>query len=88
MPNLPAPSDPNRIVADPDRAPVLFDAIVNDEEVPRAVCTPTGPLEKLRQFSCLPVFSGVRSRYIAIARRYITRFLRGRHHGTPVARGR
>ncbi len=42
MPNLPAPSDPNRIVADPDRAPVLFDAIVNDEEVPRAVCTPTG----------------------------------------------
>jgi hypothetical protein len=21
---------------------VLFDAIVNDEEVPRAVCTPTG----------------------------------------------
>ena len=42
MPNLPAPSDPNRIVADPDRAPVLFDAIINDEEVPRAVCTPTG----------------------------------------------
>jgi len=42
MPNLPAPSDPNRIVADPDRAPVLFDAIITDEEVPRAVCTPTG----------------------------------------------
>ena len=42
MPNLPAPSDPNRIVADPERAPVLFDAIINDDEVPRAVCTPTG----------------------------------------------
>ena len=42
MPNLPAPSDPNRIVPDPDRAPVLFDAVINDDEVPRAVCTPTG----------------------------------------------
>ena len=42
MPNLPAPSDPNRIVADPDRAPVVFEAIIDDDEVPRAVCTPTG----------------------------------------------
>ncbi len=42
MPNLPAPSDPNRIVADSDRAPALFKAIINDEEVPRAACTSTG----------------------------------------------
>ena len=42
MPNLPAPSDPNRIVADPDRAPRLFNSIINDRSAPRAVCTPTG----------------------------------------------
>ena len=42
MPNLPAPSDPNRIVADPDRAPALFNAIIKDGKVPRAACTPTG----------------------------------------------
>jgi len=42
MPNLPAPSDPNRIVADPDRAPKVFTAIINDDEVPRALCTSTG----------------------------------------------
>lgn len=42
MPNLPAPSDPNRIVADPDRAPALFTAIIKDDKVPRAACTPTG----------------------------------------------
>ena len=42
MPNLPAPSDPNRIVADPERAPALFDAIIEDAEVPRRACTPTG----------------------------------------------
>ena len=42
MPNLPAPSDPNRLVPDPDRAPALFEAIIEDETVPRAVCTPTG----------------------------------------------
>ena len=42
MPNLPAPSDPNRLVPDPDRAPALFKAIIADESVPRAACTPTG----------------------------------------------
>ncbi|NYE37446.1 LCP family protein required for cell wall assembly [Nocardioides cavernae] len=42
MPNLPAPSDPNRIIADPDRAPALFKAIRNDESVPKQACTPTG----------------------------------------------
>ena len=42
MPNLNAPSDPNRIIADPDRAPALFSAIINDAAVPKKVCTPTG----------------------------------------------
>ena len=42
MPNLPAPSDPNRIVVDPDRSPALFTAIIKDNTVPRAACTPTG----------------------------------------------
>jgi hypothetical protein len=42
MPNLSAPSDPNRIIADPDRAPALFNAIINDREVPKNACTPTG----------------------------------------------
>ena len=42
MPNLPAPSDPNRIIADPDRAPALFKAIIGDTTVPKASCTPTG----------------------------------------------
>ena len=42
MPNLSAPSDPNRIIADPDRAPALFTAIIKDDKVPRAACTPTG----------------------------------------------
>jgi LCP family protein required for cell wall assembly len=42
MPNLAAPSDPNRIIADPDRAPALFNAIINDREVPKNACTPTG----------------------------------------------
>ena len=42
MPNLPAPSDPNRIIADPDRAPALFTAIREDSTVPRKACTPTG----------------------------------------------
>ena len=42
MPNLPAPSDPNRIVADPDRAPALFNAIIDDSTVPKKACTPTG----------------------------------------------
>jgi LCP family protein required for cell wall assembly len=42
MPNLSAPSDPNRIIADPDRAPALFEAIIADETVPKAACTPTG----------------------------------------------
>jgi LCP family protein required for cell wall assembly len=42
MPNLPAPSDPNRIVADPDRSPALFNAIIEDATVPQRACTPTG----------------------------------------------
>jgi hypothetical protein len=42
MPNLSAPSDPNRIIADPDRAPVLFRAIIDDSTVPKKACTPTG----------------------------------------------
>ena len=42
MPNLPAPSDPNRIIADPDRAPALFRAIIEDETVPKRACTPPG----------------------------------------------
>ncbi|WP_374457926.1 LCP family protein [Nocardioides sp.] len=42
MPNLSAPSDPNRIIADPDRAPALFNAIIEDTTVPKAACTPTG----------------------------------------------
>lgn len=42
MPNLNAPSDPNRIIADPDRAPALFEAIVKDQTVPKKACTPTG----------------------------------------------
>lgn len=42
MPNLNAPSDPNRIIADPDRAPALFEAIVKDRTVPKKACTPTG----------------------------------------------
>jgi LCP family protein required for cell wall assembly len=42
MPNLPAPSDPNRIIADPDRAPALFTAIIDDATVPGKACTPTG----------------------------------------------
>ena len=42
MPNLAAPSDPNRIIADPDRAPALFKAIINDSTVPKRACTPTG----------------------------------------------
>jgi LCP family protein required for cell wall assembly len=42
MPNLAAPSDPNRIIADPDRAPALFDAIIDDTTVPKRACTPTG----------------------------------------------
>lgn len=42
MPNLPAPSDPNRIIADPDRAPAVFEAIIADDVVPANVCTPTG----------------------------------------------
>ncbi|WP_090969559.1 LCP family protein [Nocardioides exalbidus] len=42
MPNLNAPSDPNRIIADPDRAPALFNAIIDDAKVPKSACTPTG----------------------------------------------
>jgi len=42
MPNLPAPSDPNRIIADPDRSPAVFRAIIEDDAVPKNVCTPTG----------------------------------------------
>lgn len=42
MPNLSAPSDPNRIIADPDRAPTLFKAIIDDSTVPKKACTPTG----------------------------------------------
>ena len=42
MPNLPAPSDPNRIVVDPDRAQPLFDAIIEGTDIPRASCTSTG----------------------------------------------
>ena len=42
MPNLPAPSDPNRIIPDPDRARALFSAIIDDSTVPRRACTPTG----------------------------------------------
>ena len=42
MPNLPAPSDPNRIIADPDRSPALFTAIIEDAKVPGKACTPTG----------------------------------------------
>ncbi|KQV64919.1 hypothetical protein ASC64_14480 [Nocardioides sp. Root122] len=42
MPNLSAPSDPNRIIADPDRAPALFKAIIGDTTVPKSACTPTG----------------------------------------------
>ncbi len=42
MPNLNAPSDPNRIIADPDRAPALFDAIIRGDSVPASACTPTG----------------------------------------------
>ncbi len=42
MPNLPAPSDANRLVADPDRAPALFNAIIEDSSVPGRACTPTG----------------------------------------------
>ena len=42
MPNLPAPSDPNRIVADPERSRTVFDAIIADDAVPANVCTPTG----------------------------------------------
>lgn len=42
MPNLPAPSDPNRIVADPERSPAAFKAIIEDDPVPANVCTSTG----------------------------------------------
>jgi LCP family protein required for cell wall assembly len=42
MPNLPAPSDPNRIVVDTDRAPALFKAIIADDDIPKAACTSTG----------------------------------------------
>lgn len=42
MPNLPAPSDPNRLIADPDRSPAVFKAIIEDAVVPANVCTPTG----------------------------------------------
>ncbi len=42
MPNLPAPSDANRIIADPDRSPAVFKAIIADDAVPANVCTPTG----------------------------------------------
>lgn len=42
MPNLPAPSDPNRLIADPDRSPAVFRAIIEDDTVPAKVCTPTG----------------------------------------------
>ena len=42
MPNLAAPSDPNRIVVDADRAPALFQAIIQDETVPKRACTATG----------------------------------------------
>lgn len=42
MPNLAAPSDPNRLIADPERAPVVFQAIIEDDVVPANVCTETG----------------------------------------------
>ncbi len=42
MPNLSAPSDPNRIIADPDRSPGVFRAIIEDDVVPKNLCTPTG----------------------------------------------
>jgi len=42
MPNLPAPSDPNRLIADPDRSPAVFKAIIDDDAVPANVCTATG----------------------------------------------
>ncbi|MEO5665868.1 MAG: LCP family protein [Nocardioides sp.] len=42
MPNLAAPSDPNRIIADPDRSPAVFRAIIEDDVVPKNLCTPTG----------------------------------------------
>lgn len=42
MPNLAAPSDPNRIIADPDRSPGVFRAIIEDDVVPKNLCTPTG----------------------------------------------
>ena len=40
MPNLAAPSDPNRIIADPDRAPALFNAIIEDSAVPKRPAPP------------------------------------------------
>ena len=61
MPNLPAPSDPNRIVADPDRAPALFDAIIDDSTVPRKACTPTGaPARRRRRQLPSPRFGRAR----------------------------
>ena len=42
MPNLPAPSDPNRIAVDPQRAQPLFDAIIEGTDIPRSSCTSTG----------------------------------------------
>ncbi|MCW2835544.1 MAG: LytR family transcriptional regulator [Nocardioides sp.] len=42
MPNLSAPSDPNRIIADPERASAVFEAIIADDVIPANVCTPTG----------------------------------------------
>lgn len=44
LPNTSAPSDPNRLAIDTERAKTLFDKIRDDRssEIPDSVCTPTG----------------------------------------------
>lgn len=42
LPNLPAPSDPNRLVTDEARAKPLFKAIIDGTDIPARSCTSTG----------------------------------------------
>jgi LCP family protein required for cell wall assembly len=42
LPNLPAPSDPNRLVMDAERAKPLLTALREGSSIPGSSCTPTG----------------------------------------------
>ncbi len=98
MPNLPAPSDPDRVVADPDRAPALFRGRSST-----TTPSPRAPHPHRPRAQPPAVTDGRSVRQILLPACFLRRTLtiyrdsppihheiriRGRHHGTPLARGR